>query len=119
MIIKLVFSDSFSFNNVPSHSQLLRNKLIAELFVLCYTPPSKWGGGGYMRITPSVCHPVGVSDCGRMISPYMLNHFLPDVAWWCIIMRQCVLQKNWFTIFNVRVVARAYIIKYDYFCYVL
>ena len=37
--------------------------------------------------------------------------FLPNLVWWCIIMRRCVIQKNWFTILNVKVTVRAYIIK--------
>ena len=58
----------------------------------------------------SICSSVHVSNCVRSISPEPLNHFffLPNLAWWCIIMRQCVIRKNWFTIFNVEVTARAY-----------
>ena len=37
--------------------------------------------------------------------------YIPNLIWWCVIMRQCVMRKNWFTIFNVKVTARTYIIK--------
>ena len=57
----------------------------------------------------SVCNFGHVSDHVWSISLEPLNHFLPNL--WCIIMRRCVLQKNWFFIFNVEVTARAYIIK--------
>ena len=42
------------------------------------------------------------------VQPFFL---IPNLVWWCIIMSQCVMQKNWFTIFNVKVTARIYIIK--------
>ena len=42
----------------------------------------------------------------------------PIVVWWCIIMRQRVVWKNWFTIFNVKVTTRAYMIKNDYLYYI-
>ena len=87
-----------------------------------YIPPplnTGWGsgGGGYIGITLSIClcvpcRSVCVSDCVRSISAELLSHFLkPDFVWWCIIMSRCVMQKNWFTIFNVKVTARANIIK--------
>ena len=41
------------------------------------------------------------------VQPFFL---IPNLVWWCIIMSQCVMQKNWFTIFNVKVTGRAYII---------
>ena len=63
--------------------------------------------GGYIGITSSVV----LSVCPIVSAPEPLNHFLPNLVWWCIIMRWCVMQKNWFTIFNVQVTARAYIIK--------
>ena len=41
---------------------------------------------------------------------YLLNCsailFLPDLVWWCIIIRQCAMWINWFSIFNVKVTAR-------------
>ena len=45
-------------------------------------------------------------------SPEPLNHFfLPNLVWWCFMMRQCVMRKSWFTIFNVKVTVRACIIR--------
>ena len=59
----------------------------------------------------SRCYFLLLSDCVCSVSPELLNHFLPNLVWCCIIMRQCVVRKNWFTVFNVKVTARAYIIK--------
>ena len=56
-----------------------------------------------------------MSDRVHSVSPEPLNHFLPDLVWWCTTTSQCVLQKNWFTIFNVKVTARAYVIKIELF----
>ena len=41
--------------------------------------------------------------------------YIPNLIWWCVIMRQCVMRKNWFTIFNLKVTVRAYIIKISLF----
>ena len=60
---------------------------------------------------PSVRHPVHVSDCVHTTSPEPLNHFSPILVWWCIFVKQYVVQKNWFTIFSVKVTVRAYVIK--------
>ena len=85
--------------------------------IFWYPPPLVWiWGGGYIGIALSgwnlsICSSVRVSNGVRPVSPELLNHFLPNLVWWCIIMRRCVLQKNWFTIFNVKVTVRAYIIK--------
>ena len=59
----------------------------------------------------SVCSSVYVSNLVCSVSPEALNHFLPNLVWWCIIMRRCVMRKNWFTIFNVKVTVRANKIK--------
>ena len=48
-------------------------------------------------------HPLSIS--------WLINHFLPNLEWRCVIMRRCVMQKNWFTIFNVKITVRASIIK--------
>ena len=60
-----------------------------------------------------ICHSVHVSDFVRTISPEPLNHFKPNLVWWCIITRQNVWQekKIWFAIVNVKVTVRPYIIK--------
>ena len=52
-----------------------------------------------------------VSDHVHSVSPELLYHFSPNLVWRCIIMRQSVMQKNWFTIFSVKVTASTYIIK--------
>ena len=55
-----------------------------------------------------------ISVCRIVFDQCLLNHstiFLPNLVWWCIIMRRCVMQKNWFTIINVKATARAYRIK--------
>ena len=36
---------------------------------------------------------------------------LPNFVWSCSIMSQSVLQKSWFTVFNVKVTARVYMVK--------
>ena len=46
-----------------------------------------------------------------MISSELQNILLPNFRWWCSIMSQSVCEKNWFTVFNVKVTVRAYIIK--------
>ena len=79
---------------------------------LCPPPPVQilGGEGGVLEILfLSICSSVCVLDHVRSISPEPLNHFLKNLVWWCIIMKQCVMRKNWFTIFNVKVTARAYI----------
>ena len=62
----------------------------------------------------SICLSVFLSMCPILSGQCLLNHstvFLPNLVWWCIIMRQRVMQKNRFTLFNVKVTARVYIIK--------
>ena len=46
-----------------------------------------------------------------MISSEPQNILSPNLVWLCSIMIQIVVQKNWFSIFNVKVTARAYIIQ--------
>ena len=70
---------------------------------ITHTPPPR------PSVRLSVCSSVRVSDHGCGISPEPLNHFLPNLVCWCIIMRPCVMQNNWFSIFNVT--AKACIIK--------
>ena len=65
-------------------------------------------------ILESLCPSVVLSVCPIVSAECLLNCstiFLPNLVRWCTIMRQCVLWKDWFTIFNVKVTARAYIIK--------
>ena len=61
----------------------------------------------------SLCLSVLLSMCLIVSAQYLLNcsKFIPNLVWLCIIMRLCVMQKNWFTIFSVKVTVRAYIIK--------
>ena len=47
----------------------------------------------------------------QTISSEPQNILSRNVVWLCSIMSQSVMQKNWFTVFNVKVTARAYIIK--------
>ena len=72
-------------------------------------PVRKWDyciqGQGHSKGLNCVC------DCVCSVSPDPLNHFLPNLVWCCIIMRRCVMQKNWFTIFSVKATARAYVIR--------
>ena len=81
-------------------------------------PPYKYGGGGILDSLPpsvrmSICHPVCVSNFIWTIPPELLNHFQPNLVWWCIIMRQAVMQKKkkWFAIFKVKVTVGPYIVK--------
>ena len=44
-----------------------------------------------------------ISKCQCLSRSYFLHHWTflqPNLVWWCIIMRQCVLQKKWFTILH-------------------
>ena len=69
-------------------------------------------GDVYIGITPSVCHPFHVPAQYLLnCSTFPLFFNIPNLVWWCIILRWGVMQKNWFTVFNVKVTARAYIIK--------
>ena len=61
-----------------------------------------------------------LSPDGTLISASAAPHYgaepqnilLPNLVWLCIIIiSQNVMQKNWFTVFNVKVTVRAYIIK--------
>ena len=60
------------------------------------------------------CHSEG-STCQwmfvRIISFEPQNILLPNLVCLWSIMSQSVMQKNWFTVFSVKVTARAYIIK--------
>ena len=42
----------------------------------------------------------------QMISSELLNRMLPNLIWWCIIMDQIVMQKDWFATFKVKVTRR-------------
>ena len=42
----------------------------------------------------SVCHPLCVSNFVLTISPELLNHFEPNLIWWCIITWQSIRQKK-------------------------
>ena len=60
------------------------------------------GGGGILK---SLCPSVVLSVCPIVSAQYLLsrstvkkNFFLPNLVWWCIIMRQCVVRKNWFSV---------------------
>ena len=77
-------------------------------------PPYKYGGvywNHFVCVCLSICSSVGVSNPVLLGSPELFNHFLPNLVWRCVIMRWCVFRKNWFTLFDVSVTARAYIIK--------
>ena len=91
--------------------------LIREL-AFYYTPSYKFMGGWIHSV--HLCSSVDVSDCVCTISPELLNHVLPNLVLWCIIMRWCVMQKSWFTIFNVKVTTRDYVIKiFQFLLYLL
>ena len=51
-----------------------------------------------------------VNVCPDDIS-WTKNILSPSLVGLCSIISQCVIQKNWFTVFNVKVTVRAYIIK--------
>ena len=85
-----------------------------NLFFFLLYPPNYLGGGGgviFESLCLSICSSGCVSYRVCSISPERVNQFLPNLIWWCIIMRQYVMWKNWLTIFNVKVTVRAYIIK--------
>ena len=93
---------------------LAGGQLACTTFTLYKTPlPRIRGEGGRLLelLCPSVRPSVRQSNRVRSVSPDPLNHFLPNLVWCCIIMRRCVMQKNWFTSFSVKVTARVYIIK--------
>ena len=46
----------------------------------------------------------------RTISSEPQNIFLSNLVWLCSIISQSTVQKNWFTVFNVKVTVRTYII---------
>ena len=83
------------------------------LFINHPPPPCSVGGRG--SILESLClYCLCVQSCPLNKFPELFNHFfffLPNLVWWCIVMRRCMMWKNWFTIFNVKVTAKAYIIK--------
>ena len=68
-------------------------------------------GGGYIGITLSICSSVCVIDCVHSVSPEPLNHILPNLVWWCIIPRRCVMRKNGLPTLMPRSQQGAYIIK--------
>ena len=46
-----------------------------------------------------------------MISSESLNLLPPNLVWWCIIMSQIALQKDWFAVFKIKVTVKDDIIK--------
>ena len=77
-------------------------------------------GGGVLEslhssVCVSVCCFISVSNFVWTISPEPRKHFQPYLVWWCIILMRSVLNKNHFTIFNVKVTARANINKMQLF----
>ena len=53
-----------------------------------------------------------VSEClSGQLSSEPQNDLSPNLVWLCSIMSQSIMQKNWFTVFNVQVTVRAHIIK--------
>ena len=67
-----------------------------SFFIPLLPPPQyKYEGGGDIleSLCLSICSPVSVSNSVR-ISSEPHNHFLPNLVWWCIIMRQCVMQRK-------------------------
>ena len=102
------------------------------LLVNQVTEQSVWIHGVWAHLTWSLCPPLPIYPPGDILEslwpPVHLSSCpcVPvcsdDISWtaqpfltrlgrWCIIMRWCVTQKNRFTIFNVKVTGRAYIIK--------
>ena len=69
------------------------------------SPPPLTKFVGHIGITASMC-----LYFVQMISPELLNFLLPNLVWWYIILSRSVLQKNW-SIFKVKVTARAYIFQ--------
>ena len=50
-----------------------------------------------------------------MIYSKLLNCLQPNLAWWCFIMGQSAMQKDWFAVLKVRVTVWAHITNYDCF----
>ena len=72
-------------------------------------PVQKMGLLFKVKVTAEVQN---VSDClSRRYCPEPQNILVPNLVWLCSIISQNVLEKNWFTVFNVKVTIRAYIIK--------
>ena len=46
-----------------------------------------------------------------MIFSELLNLLQANLVWWCIVMSQIVFQKDWFTVFKVKVTVKNNIIK--------
>ena len=100
---------SLDYNSSSSSSTSIRT------YSLSYPPPINTGGGGvrggglYWNLSARLQFCLCVRSCPLNISwtaqPFLF--FLPNVVWWCIITRRCVMWKSWFTIFNVKLTARA------------
>ena len=77
----------------------------------------KLGEVGYIMESPFQCVSVGLSlhlsmclDFVQTVSSELLNLVSPNVVWWCIIMGQSVMSKNWVAILKVKITVRAYIL---------
>ena len=108
----------FSSHNWHWHQQLKTiHSLLWHASGLCPQPcfiiPPGINTGNYIG-TSVVCTSVVLSVCLIVTAQYLLNgnHFLPNLVWWCIVTRRCVMWKNWFTFFSVKVTARAYFLLY-------
>ena len=80
-----------------------------------YPSPSHIKMGGifesfHLSFCLSACHPIHVSDCFRTTSAEPVNHFNQTCYGGVSSWGRVSCRKNWFTIFNVKVTVRAYII---------
>ena len=70
-----------------------QNTLDASWYEFFFIPPPPYSMGGanildLLHLSSSV-HASAI----QAISPEPLNHFLPNLVWWCIMMRRCVVKK--------------------------
>ena len=54
--------------------------------IKCFCLILYWNHSICLSVRLSICGPVRVSNCVHMTSPELLNHFLPNLLGWCIIM---------------------------------
>ena len=54
---------------------------------------------------------MSVNACPDDFFSESLNLLLPNLVWWCIIMSQIVFQKDWFSVFKVKVTVNNNVIK--------
>ena len=95
-LLKLKFITSFFFVTVIMFAHINQIMNIPLLSIFIIPPLPKYIQGVYWNHFACLQFCSCVRSCVLSISltAQLLLFFLPNLVWWCIIMRQCVMQKK-------------------------